>query len=70
MWYLVRRHLDFTIDQWEELPWWHQLVYLEGIEWEFYDPDGDDGEENDDTEGLAGVEAMGMNVQRVEAPVQ
>lgn len=46
LWYLVRRHLNYSIAEWERLSWVDQLVYLEGLQEEFYDPnresDGDD----------------------------
>jgi hypothetical protein len=67
LWYIVRRHLDFTIDEWEALPWQHQMVYMEGIEQEFYDPDHD-GEYVDDSESLTDVATRGITVLQVEAP--
>jgi hypothetical protein len=39
VWYLVRRHLDFGIEEWEALDWITQRVYLEGIREEFYEQD-------------------------------
>lgn len=70
VWYLVRRHLGFEIEQWEALPWHEQLVYLEGLEQEFYDPgDEEIGDEVDDTEDLSRVSAIGFQVRQVEAPV-
>lgn len=27
----MRKHLGFTIGEWEALPWWQQQVYLEGL---------------------------------------
>jgi hypothetical protein len=62
VWYLVRRHLDYEVDQWEALPWHVQLVYLEGLEQEFYDPDAGDQPEQDD---LAALGATGVQVQQV-----
>lgn len=32
---MVRRHLGFTIDEWESLPWWQQRVYVESLAEEF-----------------------------------
>lgn len=32
---MVRRHLGFTIDEWEQLPWWQQRVYMESLAEEF-----------------------------------
>lgn len=34
---MVRRHLGFTIDEWESLPWWQQRVYVESLAEEFGD---------------------------------
>jgi hypothetical protein len=66
VWYLVRRHLGLSVEQWEALPWHVQLVYLEGLATEFYDPDHDT-EDYDDTETLSGVEAEGIQVRRITA---
>lgn len=67
LWYVVRRHLHLSIDEWEALPWYQQLVYLEGIEQEFYDPDYD-GEYVDDSENLTDVMSRGVTVKQIEAP--
>lgn len=66
IWYLARRHLGYGIDEWERLPWSTQLVYLEGLSQEFYEPDPDI-EQSDDSEGLVDVEAMGARVRRLGA---
>lgn len=63
MWYLVRRHLGFTIDEWEKLSWVAQRVYLNGIREEFYDEEnGIDTDDSDDWGTLAGA-----NVRQVTA---
>lgn len=28
---MIRRHLGFTIDEWQALPWWQQRLYMEGF---------------------------------------
>lgn len=66
VWYLAKRRLGFEIDEWEALPWWKQMVYLEGLSEEFYDPEQDDLQEQDYTDdwsSLAG--AMGAQYQQV-----
>jgi hypothetical protein len=30
--YVVRRRLNFTIDEWRALPWWQRRVYIEGLQ--------------------------------------
>lgn len=29
--FLVRKHLGFSIAEWDRLPWWHQQVYIEEL---------------------------------------
>jgi hypothetical protein len=29
--YVVRRHLRMSSREWQELPWWEQRVYIEGL---------------------------------------
>lgn len=48
MWYLARRHLGYSIDEWEELPWWQQRVYMAGLREEFYNPEHDVETDDDD----------------------
>jgi hypothetical protein len=62
---LVRRHLGYSVEEWEALPWHQQLVYLEGLAEEFYDPDRN--VEDEDDEALTGVESEGIRVQRITA---
>lgn len=40
---MVRRKLQFSVEEWESLPWWQQDVYIEGLLEEFND-DGDSSE--------------------------
>lgn len=56
---MARRHLGFTIDQWEDLPWWEQQVYAEGLEIEFGDDSYVDAEYGDD---LGAARDIGVNV--------
>ncbi|MGW1676036.1 hypothetical protein [Saccharopolyspora sp. NPDC002376] len=28
----MRRHLHFSIDEWDRLPWWQQQVYIEELD--------------------------------------
>lgn len=30
-WFIVRKELNYSIDDWEALPWWHQRVYIDGL---------------------------------------
>lgn len=30
--YLARRYFNFTVDEWNELPWWQSALYLQGLE--------------------------------------
>lgn len=30
--YLVRRHLGYSPREWDQLAWWQQQLYLEGLE--------------------------------------
>ena len=47
---MVRRHLGYSIDEWEALPWHQQRVHMEGLEWEFYEsPDGTEAVDYDDS---------------------
>jgi hypothetical protein len=58
---MARRHLGFTIDQWQnELPWWQQQVYAEGLEEEFFS-----AVYEDDQEAMSTVAGLGVNVQSV-----
>lgn len=34
IWYLARRKLGLSPDEWDDLPWHHQRVYMEGFEQE------------------------------------
>lgn len=63
MWYLVRRHLGFEIDEWESLDWIKQRVYLQGLREEFYDEDSSvDSDDSDDWDtGLP----PGVEVKRI-----
>lgn len=65
VWYLAKRRLGFSIDEWEALPWWQQMVYLEGLGEEFYDPEQDEQEQDltSDWSSLAGT--MGAQYQQV-----
>lgn len=29
---MIRRHLGFSVEEWQSLPWWQQWTYLEGLE--------------------------------------
>lgn len=65
VWYLVRRRLQLSINEWESLPWWQQMVYMEGLREEFYDPEHDvETDDSDDWDSLP----MGAEVVRVTAP--
>lgn len=37
----MRRHLGFSVDEWERLPWWQQRMYVEELDTELTG-DGDD----------------------------
>lgn len=64
MWYLVRRHLGFKIDEWEALDWISQRVYLDGLREEFYEDNPDvEVDDNDSWDTLP----EGLNVVRVPA---
>jgi hypothetical protein len=64
VWYLVRRHLNYGIEQWEALDWVTQRVYLEGLSEEFYEEDPDVVIDDDDSwDNLP----AGMTVKRVPA---
>ncbi len=39
--YLARKHLGFTPTEWDNLPWWQTLMYLEGFRAEGITQDGD-----------------------------
>lgn len=64
MLYLIRRHLGFSRAEWAELPWHDQLVYLEGLQEEFYDPEA---QEDDLSEDWSGLRSLGAKVRTVEA---
>lgn len=32
---MVKRHLGIDVEQWDRLPWHHQLMYVEGLMEEF-----------------------------------
>lgn len=36
--YLARRHLGFSVAEWQALPWWQSRLYAEGLAEEFADP--------------------------------
>lgn len=68
VWYLVRRHLGFSIEDWERLPWFQQRAYLEGLKQEFYrEEDEETGDEQDLTEDWSGLTRLGATVQQVPA---
>lgn len=29
---MVRRHLGFSVDEWDALPWWQQRLYIEELD--------------------------------------
>lgn len=60
---MIRRHLHFSWDEWEALPWWQQQSYLEGLQEEF--GDGSYVDEPFESDDLAGAAKLGVNVQRV-----
>lgn len=64
MLYLVRRHLQFSRKEWDELPWHDQLVYLEGLQEEFYDSEAQEEDLSDDWGSLA---SLGAKVRTVQA---
>lgn len=60
MLYLVRRHLGYGPSEWRQLPWWEQLLLLEGLQEEFYEP----AEEEDDiSENPDALRALGAQVR-------
>lgn len=66
MLYVVRRHLGFSRAEWEALPWHDQLMYLEGLQDEFYDPE----QEEEDATTTEAVVRLGAQVRQVEAPAE
>lgn len=30
--YLARRYFNYTVDEWDALPWWQAALYLQGLE--------------------------------------
>lgn len=42
--YLVRRYLKFGWSEWDELPWWQQRAYLDGLRRELAPDDDEDGD--------------------------
>ena len=68
VWYIVRRHLQFSIEEWEALPWYQQLVYLEGIQEEFYQEDDSEPEREEDVSGnWDALAARGIPIRTVQA---
>jgi len=61
---LARRHLGFTIEEWEQLPWHHQQTYLQELVAEF-SQQFEALTEEDDESALERAQQMGLNVQRV-----
>jgi hypothetical protein len=58
---MVRRHLGFSVGEWDALPWWQQRLYVEELDRELA---GDDAPQADN--GLASnddLSALGFNVQ-------
>lgn len=41
------------MDEWEALPWHQQRVYMEGLEWEFYESPDEDANHDDSLEALS-----------------
>jgi hypothetical protein len=57
---MARRHLGYTIDDWEELNWWQQQVYLEGLGEEFFGH-----QYQPDEQELATAAGLGVNVLNI-----
>lgn len=47
---MVRRHLGFSVDEWDRLPWWQQRLYVEELDAEL--AGGDQGAEQSSDESL------------------
>lgn len=61
--YLVRKYLAFSADEWDTLPWWQQRMYAEELAAELNgDAGSGDGDELASSEDLAGI---GFHVQHV-----
>ena len=68
-WYIVRRQLGFSIEEWEALPWYQQLVYTEGLKEEFYREDDSDREDEEDlSDNWDALVSRGIPVRTVQAP--
>lgn len=44
---MVRRHLGISVGEWDQLPWWQQQLYVDGLEEEF---GGEEGSRRESTE--------------------
>lgn len=42
--YVLRRHLYFTTEEVDALPWWKLRMYVEGLNQEFSPPEDDGGD--------------------------
>jgi hypothetical protein len=60
--YHARRHLHYSVDEWEGLPWWQQQLYEDGLFEEFY---GIRAEVDEYDPGLDKVEDLGFKIRRV-----
>ena len=56
---MVRKHLGFSIDEWDRLPWWQQKVYVEELQADLFGDEQppDEMASNDD------LSALGFNVE-------
>lgn len=54
VYYAARRHLGYSPEEWDHLPWWQARLYLEGMRMEF-DPDHAEPAQATDDLGLFGV---------------
>lgn len=62
MLYLIRRHLHFSRAEWESLPWHDQIMYLEGLQDEFYEH-----QEEEDLSDSDSLTSLGAQVRKIEA---
>lgn len=61
---MAHRHLGLAPDEWDELPWYRQQMYIEGFNAEFGDGEGDagDGESDLFNESLDSLQNSGFSV--------
>lgn len=59
---MVRKHLNFSVDEWVRLPWWQQRLYVEGLDEFIRAENGEEPDDGDTTTDDVGLASLGFRI--------